>query len=168
MSFVQRVKLRRAQKSAWREVRWFYGTMGGRVPRKGNALEWQYVAARKIRRWLDALPPFHAGAFELRYTPRTWPSAIAKRFGSLAGMVVRIECAQHPSNGRLSVEALEKASIDRIEVMIADRRKASALYDLDYRAYWHLRSAHKAYVKTRGTKRCVLPRAIEQTLAGDE
>ena len=167
-SFVQKLKLRRAQKSACKEVRWFYGTMGGRVPKKADALEWQYVAARKIRRWLRKLPTFHSGAFHLRYTPRTWPSAIAKRFGSLAGIVVRIECAQHPSNGSLSDEALEKASIERLEMMIVDRRRVSMLYDLDYRAYWHLRSAHKAYVQARGTKRCVLPRAVEQNLPGDE
>ncbi len=168
LSFVQRLKLRRAQKSAWKEVRWFYGTMGGRVPKKADALEWQYLAAKKIRRWLRTLPTFHSGAFALRYTPRTWPSAIAKRFGSFTAVVVRIECAQHPSNGSLSDEELEKASVARLEAMIADRRKASMLYDLDYRAYWHVRSAHKAYVKARGTKRCALPREVEQTLPGDE
>jgi hypothetical protein len=168
LSFVQKLKLRRAQKSAWKEVRWFYGTMDGRVPKKGDALEWQYVAARKIRRWLQKLPTFHAGAFKLRYTPRTWPPAIAKRFGSLAAVVVRIECAQHPSDGTRSEEALEKASVERLEMMIADRRRVSMLYDLDYRAYWHLRAAHKAYVQARGTKRCALPRAVEKNLPGEE
>src|SRR5580658_6229229 len=161
LSFVQKLKLRRSQKSAWKEVRWFFGTMGGRVPKKAEALEWQYIAARRIRRWLRNLPTFHSGAFALRYGQRTWPAAIAKRFGSSAGLVVRIECAQHPSDGKLSNDELEKASVARLEVLIADTRRASILYDLDYRAYWHLQQAHKAYVKARGTKRCVLPREVE-------
>jgi hypothetical protein len=166
-SFVQKTALSQAQKSAWKEIRWFYETMGGRVPKMDQCLEWEFVAAQAIHGWLRRLPSFNTGAFSLRYLPQKWPPAVTKRFTELTGLVVRIECAQHPSDGHQSDEDLEKASVARLEAMLADRRAQSMLYDLDYRAYWHLRAAHKAYVKVRGNVPCVLADGIGRKLAGD-
>jgi hypothetical protein len=166
-SFVQKGALRRAQKAAWKEVRWFYETMRGRVPEKADVPEWEYVAAQRIDHWLRTLPTFHSGAFALRYTPRTWPPAVAKCFGSSAALVVRIECAQHPSDGSVGDDELEKASIARLEELIEGKRTKTKLYDLVCRAYWHLRAAHKAYVKARGIEPCVLAPEVEKELPSE-
>jgi hypothetical protein len=167
-SFVQKMALSQAKRSAWREIQWFYETMGGRVPKDEQSVEWERVAARTIQAWLQSLPSFNTGAFALRYLPQKWPPAITKRFEELTGLVVRIECAQHPSDGRQSDADLEKASAARIEAMLEDKRAQTMLYDLDYRALWHLRAAHKAYVKARGMVPCVLPSGVEEEVSVDD
>jgi hypothetical protein len=165
LSCVDKRKLKRAQKSAWKEIVWFFGKMEGCVPEEGEGVAGAREAAMKIQAWFAAIANFNAGALELRFKRRAWPEAIRKEFGDLAGIISRIECAQHPSDRIRTEEELEQESIRRLLEMMADKRCRSELYDMVYRVKWHVRSAHKAYVKVRGWGPCVLPKSVARSIA---
>jgi hypothetical protein len=125
-------KLEEHQRGARRseaELDWFLGRMEGCVPREG--LEASEVrAAATVDGWLRAMAPHLRGALALRYARRKWPSTLLSEYGALAGLVVRLECAQHPSSGGTSTVELEAAAVARLEDEIAvcrPRRDAVAM-----------------------------------------
>jgi hypothetical protein len=157
LSCANKRKLKRAQKNAWKEIVWFFEKMEGRVPEESEGAASAREAAKRIQAWFKAIPNFHAGALELRFRRREWPEAIRQAFGDLAGIVVRVECAQHPSDRIRTEEELERESTRRLLDMMSDKQCRSELYDMEYRAAWHVRAAHRAYLKVRGWGPCLLP-----------
>jgi hypothetical protein len=152
----RRALRRAAVESARAEAEWFF--THAKSDRSPDAVE----AARKIQRWLDRLVTFHVGCLALRYTPRTWPKAIAAEFGGFASLVVRMECAAHPAVGG-TTEQLEAASVARLEKMIAERGRKNQLelFELEEHACQHLRAATRAYARVRGVGPSVLSIAAE-------
>jgi hypothetical protein len=98
------------------------------------------------------------GALALRYMPREWPEPIEHEFGGWSSVIVRLECAVHPSNGGTSTDALESAAAVRLAELIAkggaERREVVRLI---VRAFKHVRAAVRAYVEVRGLGPSVLP-----------
>jgi hypothetical protein len=162
---VDRLKRKRAENQAWKEVVWFFGKMEGRVPKEGEGPAEAREAAMKIAAWFRAIPTFHAGALELRYKQRDWPEPIRAVFGPSAGIAVRIECAQHPSDRIRPTADLEEESVGRILEMLAHRRGRAELRDIARRAKSHVRSAHTAYVNARGWGLGVLPQEVVRKVA---
>jgi hypothetical protein len=154
----------RAESAAEAEVEWFLTCAKGKVPEEGEMEPVLREAAKEIRGWLDALPTFHAGALELRFTPRARSPALEDEFGAWTGLVVRLECATHPSEKRRSVDELEAAAVCRLEEAIAKGRSPRERARLIQHARRHVRAAIRAYVKVRGVGRCVLPRAVRESL----
>ena len=163
LSFEDKQELKLAQKRAWKEIVWFFGTMHGCVPKEGEDSEEACAAAKQIQEWFSSIPSFYAGALTLRYEKRDWPAPIRKCFGTMAGIAVRVECAQHPSDRPRSDAELEQESIRRLLEMISDPRRQLELHDMEYRAKWHVRAAHKAYVKVRGSGPLVLPKGVARS-----
>ena len=161
---------------AEREATWFFREMGGKVPPDGDPC--RQAAAAQIDEWLRAIPAFHRGVLALRHTERAWPTAIAQEFGELASVVVRLECALHPSVG-VSTEALERASVERLQDAISRCARARArrvpagrsrpmtvsekgLVRLARRARRHVEMAHRALTEARSYAHCVVPPARAQ------
>jgi len=161
---------------AEREARWFFRELGGKVPQDGDPS--QRAAAAQIDAWLHAIPAFHRGVLALRYVERAWPTCIAEEFGELASVVVRLECALHPSVG-VSTEALERASVERLEEAIARcegvraRRvpggrerpmtaRENGLVRFRRRAHRHVDAALRAFARARRYAHCVVPPAKAQ------
>jgi hypothetical protein len=136
------------------EIEWFYGTMEGRIPRGGSMRERR--AATAIDRWLDAILTFHRGALRLRYTPAEWPRELTARYGPWTSLVVRLECALYPSDGRSSTEELERAGATRLLDSLLTRERGAIVASLPRRAKGHVRVALLAYVKARGRVPSVL------------
>jgi hypothetical protein len=152
----RRASWRRAKSIACAEVEWFFTFAKGTVPAPGEADPAFRDAAAAIQGWLRAILTFHAGALALRFTPREWPDALVQEFGSWTGIVVRLECAAHPSIG--ATVDLERAAVLRIEEALATRGASyHELYELVEHANEHVEAALVAYVKVRGFGRSVLP-----------
>lgn len=145
-----RLELRRAalDDRARKEMDWFFGTLGGRVPEENTGLAYARAAAEAIDGWLKAIPAFHRGALALRFTPREWPPTLTRRYGTSTSLVVRLECALHPSRGDQTTEALEQAAALRLEEVIAKR--GGDRHNLLDRAMTHEFLAIRAYLKVRG------------------
>lgn len=107
------------------------------------------MAREAVRRTLSVLPTFHTGALSLVHTSRSWPTPLQDRFKQWTSLVVRLECASRPGDGKTSTAALEAAAADRLLDMVADDRKKRALARLVGRAMKHYREALKAYAKAR-------------------
>jgi hypothetical protein len=136
-----------------RELRWFYGTLGGRVPEEGAIDVEARARALVIDGHLKAIPAFHRGALALCYTPPRWsraPGSLASN-RSLTGLVVRLECVSHPSEGGKTIEQLEAEAIERLTT-------GNACSDVFERADAHERLALAAYLKVRGDGPCLGPR----------
>jgi hypothetical protein len=132
------------------EVEWFYAKAAGQVSTEGQVAPELRAAALSIRRSLDRLPTFHVGALALRFTPRQWPPLLCARFGPWTGLVVRLECAMHPGDGKKKTGALEAEAIARLEASIADGRDARELCRLQSHARHYVGSAIRAYAAVRG------------------
>ena len=152
-------KRERIEKRAEKEVEWFFRTMGGRVPEEGVGPPYARPAAQAIEGWLKSIPPFHRGALSLLYAPKEWPKSLTIEYGSWTSLVVRLECALHPSDGKVSNEELEQASIERL---LASGLRQGPLGDLEFRAVKHVRCAIRAYAKARGNAPSVLPSAVRE------
>jgi hypothetical protein len=151
-------------RAAWRaeavseaEIAWFFTAANGKVPEEGEVAPVLRDAAAVIRAWLDAIPTFHVGALALRFAPRVWSRCIRKEFGSWTSLVVRLECAKHPSEKRRSVDELEAEAVCRLERAIEQGRGRSERVRLRKHAEQHVRAAIRAYAKARGTGECVVP-----------
>jgi hypothetical protein len=136
-----------------RELGWFYGTLGGRVPDEGAIDAEARARALMIDGHLKAIPAFHRGALALTYTPLK--CAGARRSSpsrrDLTGLEVRLECVLHPSEGGKTTEELEAEAIERL---------TSGTYgdDVFQRAATHVRLALAAYLKVRGKGPSLGPR----------
>ena len=147
----------RAEETALAEVEWFFTSANGEVPGQGEAPPEIRRAAEKINGWLAASGPVRHGALSLRFTPRDWPGLIESRFGAWTSLVVRLDCAVHPSDGGVSTEDLETAAVHRLEALLATQKGARQLAVLESRAMQHVHASIRAYVKVRGLGRSVLP-----------
>jgi len=153
------------------EAEWFFRDLGGKIPEGGDA--GTRAAALRIDGWLHEIPPFHRGVLALRYVPRSWPTCIEDELGELASVVVRLECALHPTVGS-TTEALERASVERLreEIQICERARArherswrtppmtaseERIGRLVRRAWRHVALAIRALAKARGVGPCVVP-----------
>ena len=159
------LRLAALDETARTEMDWFFGTLGGRVPDEGSELAYARPAAEAIREWLKAITAFHRGALALRFTPREWPPTLTKRYGKSTSLVVRLECALHPSRGDQSTEALERASVERLERVIAKRGWDKR--DLLQRAIAHEFLAIRAYLKVRGEEPVAVCTPKKPTEGGD-
>jgi hypothetical protein len=146
-------KRARLYASLKRELGWFYGTLGGRVPEEGAIDADARERARVIDGHLKAIPAFHRGALALTYTPLK--CAGARRSSpsrrDLTGLEVRLECVLHPSEGGKTTEELEAEAIERL---------TGGTYgdDVFERAAAHERLALAAYLKVRGKGPSLGPR----------
>jgi len=157
-----RERLRRAEAASLEEVEWFYTVAEAGIPKPGEATAAERGAARKIQGWLGQIATFHVGALCLRFTPRVWPRALAADCGPWASLVVRLECAAHPSDVYVETDALEAAAVKRLEKMLAgDAESRVGFVRLERRAMRHVDAAIKAYVRVRGLEPSVLPKAEE-------
>jgi hypothetical protein len=152
-----RERLWAAEDAADRELEWFFACANGTVPDEGEAPPAVRKAAATIQGWLAAITTFHAGALSLRYTPREWPKPIRDELGDWSGLVVRLECAAHPSDLRTCTSELEEAAVRRLEHLLARRGEKRELERLVRHAHRHVRDAIRAYVKVRGLGPLVLP-----------
>jgi hypothetical protein len=131
-----------------REAAWFYGSLGGRIPAAGSPARRRRAAA--VEAALQAIPAFHRGALSLWHTEKTWPPDLRKEFGIGTSLVVRLECALHPSVG-VSTEVLEAAAVERISALLAraKSRDEQALARLAVRADRHYYLAIRLLAKAR-------------------
>jgi hypothetical protein len=140
------------------ELEWFFTCAKETVPKAGEAPPAVRNAALAIQGWLGAIATFHAGALALRYAPRDWPESIQHEFGEWSSVIVRLECAAHPSDDETSTSALETAAVQRLEEMLAKRGgRSPEVVRLVRHAFQHVRAAIRAYVKVRGFGPSVLP-----------
>ena len=128
------------------EMDWFFGALGGRVPEPSTELGYARPAAEQIHGWLQSITEFHRGALALRFTPRRWPPWLTKRYRRSTSLVVRLECALHPSTGQ-TTEMLEQASLERLAGLRPKQRR-----ELLARARTHEFLALRAYEKVRGNE----------------
>jgi hypothetical protein len=154
---VRREQRLRAESAALAEVEWFFARVMGTVPEVGEAPATR-EAASTIQGWLRAISTFHFGALALRFTPRDWPDSIAAEFGLWTSLIVRLECAAHPSEGQRDASEVETAAVIRLEEMLADGGRKSELLRLGTHAAQHVRAAIRAYVEVRGRGPSVLRR----------
>jgi hypothetical protein len=129
---------------ARKEMDWFFGALGGRVPEPNTELGYARPAAERIHRWLQSITEFHRGALALRFTPRRWPPWLTKRYRKSTSLVVRLECALHPSTGQ-TTEMLEQASVERLAGLRPKQQR-----ELLARARSHEFLGLRAYEKVRG------------------
>lgn len=146
----------RAELASEAEVEWFFKCTKGNVPHEGDFAPELREAAMAVRDWLDAIPTFHVGALKLRFTPRAWPQVLEGEFGSWTSLVVRLDCAKHPSEVQQDVPGLEAAAVRRLETAIAEGRSPRERARLRAHAEQHVRSAIRAYMKVRGVGPSVL------------
>jgi hypothetical protein len=177
LTFLEEKQRERIEERAAKEVDWFFGVMGGRVPEPGVGPEYARPAAEAIDRWFRSIPPFHRGALALCHDTRPWPETLTKEFGGLTSLVVRLECARLADGTAKSSVEIESAAVRALEEDIAacERRRAAVqsargscvvtarerrvLRRLS-RASKHRRLALRAYAKARGNAPCVLPRGV--------
>jgi hypothetical protein len=143
------------------EIEWFHTRCSGAIPEEAAATAEERAAATAIAGWLGQLATFHAGALSLRFTPRYWPESLWEEFGPWTSLIVRLECATHPSERRTHTSALEVAAVLRLEEMLADQHQfGPKLIRLDRHAFQHVRAAVRAYVRVRGRGPSVLPSRV--------
>jgi hypothetical protein len=93
----------------------------------------------------------------MQFTPRDWPATLVTHYRGATSLVVRLECALHPSPpGDETTEALEQAAVRRLEEALEERGRDR--HDLFGRAIAHQDLAMRAYLKSRGEARCMVPR----------
>ena len=153
-----REQQRAAESTSREEVEWFYRFANGAIPRAGESSLAARRTAVAIQGWLKEIPTFHAGALSLRFTRREWPASIQVALGEWTSLIVRLDCAGHPSDGSVSTADLETAAVHRLEKMLAASKHVE-IAELEERAERHVRAAIRAYVKVRGFGPTVLPAA---------
>ena len=144
------------------EVEWYFGEAAELLSSERDAAPEQRRAALAIRRWLDGIPTFHVGALELRFRPRTWSAVLGGAFGSWTSVIVRLECASHPWDGRRTRDELELAAATRLEAALTHGNHRRELTRLMRHARDHVREAVYAYMQVRGRGPCVLPFAAKE------
>jgi hypothetical protein len=155
-----------------RELAWFLGELGGKVPEEGSRLGRLRRQAETIRGWLADVPAAPRAVLERMFTPRTWPEVLEWRFGSLASLVVPLECARHSSEAgastetEASAEEIEAAAVRRLEQKIADG--SGDVRRLAERAELHERLALRAYITVRAHGRCLCPSDTHQAAVARE
>jgi hypothetical protein len=88
---------------------------------RGRALE----LARTARKCLQALSGSHASVLRSAYTPRRWPRAVERAWGTLSPIVVRLAFAADPWPQRSGHKGLEEASALRLAAQLADDKGVS-------------------------------------------
>jgi hypothetical protein len=86
---------------------------------RGRALE----LARTVRKCLDALSGSHASVLRSAYTPRRWPRAVERAWGSLSAIVVRLAFAADPWPQRSGHKGLEEAAALRLAAQLAEEKR---------------------------------------------
>jgi hypothetical protein len=71
-----------------------------------------------VRGAIAAVRPRHAEVLRAVYTPRTWPKAVDRTFGSLSAIVVRLAFADDPWPHRSGRSGLEHASAARLSAAL--------------------------------------------------
>jgi hypothetical protein len=188
LTFLEEKRRDRIEERAEKEIDWFFGVMGGRVPEPGVGPEYARPAAETIDRWFRSIPPFHRGAMALVFDDREWPETLTKEFGYLTSLVVRLECANLADGVGRSAAEREPVAIGQLEEAIATcQRRREAVEGTRgelmtsrerrvqrrlWRALRHKELALRAYAKARGNAPCVLPRGFDvddpQDGGGDE
>jgi hypothetical protein len=138
------------------ELAWFFKVGSGLVAPAAGGQPSGSDAARAIAGWLDQLPAFHRGALSFHYTPRKWSPLVQARFKEWTSLVVRLDCATHPSDGTKKVEVLEAEAVARLEASIVLGHDKAELGRLREHAKHHVRAALLAYAEVRGAGPCVL------------
>jgi len=109
--------------------------------------------ARTVRKCLDALSGSHASVLRSAYTPRSWPKAVQRTWGSLSAIVVRLAFAADPWPPRSGHKGLEEAAALRLSSALADednvpvaqlRSRAQGLLGRAVVAYANARSLESA------------------------
>jgi hypothetical protein len=124
-----RERMCRAESASEAEVEWFLTCAKGQVPEEGEVEPVLREAAKEIRGWLDGLPTFHAGALELRFTPREWSPALEDEFGvwTSPGMSVRTA----PVRTKSDLEA-KPGSVSGSAKLVAKAAGHRASYEWQY------------------------------------
>jgi|HubBroStandDraft_1064217.scaffolds.fasta_scaffold74123_3 hypothetical protein len=115
---------------------------------------------RRIQDWLRAMPSSEAGVLQAAYDPRCWPRVVLERFGRIAGVAVRMMCAEGDwPEDRRSQEQVEMKRARELEVMCMNgQRDAKTVRDLRNRATDRLERALRAYtVARKGSRWLVRP-----------
>jgi hypothetical protein len=118
---------------------------------RGRALE----LARIVRKCLDALSGSHASVLRAAYTPRRWPRAVERAWGSLSAIVVRLAFAADPWPQRTGHKGLEEAVALRLAAQLADE-KGVPVVELRSRAQGLLGRAVVAYASARSLESAAL------------
>jgi hypothetical protein len=154
---------------ARRELRWFYVTMGGRVPAVCEAPRDKVAAASRIAGWLSELQPNHRGAFVVHYDRRRWPVRLLRQFGGLTSVIVRFVTMRRWGPTETLAQA-EKATVAKLLATIAaagrpsdlasrgdlSARAAKRLRGLRRAATKYVRHAEHAYIEVRGDAPCAI------------
>ena len=118
---------------------------------RGRALE----LARTVRKCLDALSGSHASVLRSAYTPRRWPKAVERAWGSLSAVVVRLAFAADPWPQRSGHKGLEEAVAIRLAAQLA-HEKHVPVAELRSRAQGLLGRAVVAYANARSLESAAL------------
>jgi len=118
---------------------------------RGRALE----LARMVRKCLEALSGSHASVLRSAYTPRRWPKAVERAWGSLSAIVVRLAFAADPWPQRTGHKGLEEASALRLAAQLADEKRVP-IAELRSRAQGLLGCAVVAYASSRSLEGAAL------------
>jgi hypothetical protein len=118
---------------------------------RGRALE----LARTVRRCLDALSGSHASVLRSAYTPRRWPKAVERAWGSLSAIVVRLAFAADPWPQRSGHKGLEEAVALRLAAQLAHAKRVPVA-ELRSRAQSLLGRAVVAYANARSFESAAL------------
>jgi hypothetical protein len=118
---------------------------------RGCALE----LARTVRKCLEALSGCHASVLRSAYTPRRWPKAVERAWGSLSAIVVRLAFAADPWPQRAGHKGLEEAVAIRLAAQLAHEKRVPVA-ELRSRAQGLLGRAVVAYAKARSLESAAL------------
>jgi hypothetical protein len=134
---------------AEREIEWYFESPADRSRRP--------EATACIERWLAELPSFYRGAITLRYdTTRVWPKRVAEQLAPFTAIAVRFYGANRPVIGPAG--DVEQAIAKRIDAILeADAGGTGAVFDAFDRARAFFAEAVVAFMKVRGTGKCVAP-----------
>jgi len=118
---------------------------------RGRALE----LARMVRKCLDALSGSHASVLRSAYTPRRWPKAVERAWGSLSAVVVRLAFAADTWPQRSGHKGLEEAVAIRLAAQLAQEKRVPVA-ELRSRAQGLLGRAVVAYANARSLESAAL------------
>ena len=118
---------------------------------RGRALE----LARMVRKCLDALSGAQASVLRAAYTPRRWPKAVERAWGSLSAVVVRLAFAADPWPPRTGHNGLEEAVALRLAAQLAAEKRVPVA-ELRSRAQSLLGRAVVAYANARSLESATL------------
>jgi hypothetical protein len=157
------------------ELEWFFAYAEGALHRESVGILPSYAAvrilaieptdeacraralelARTVRRCLDALSGSHASVLRSAYTPRRWPKAVERAWGSLSAIVVRLAFAADPWPQRSGHKGLEEAVALRLAAQLAHAKRVPVA-ELRSRAQSLLGRAVVAYANARSFESAAL------------